>query len=114
MSLSRIRLVLWVVVGLVAAAVVVLLWRQAEPPGAEQTALGPIGGPFTLTGTDGKPFASSSAPSHLTPQESPDLHRCSNSSGSGFIASGFAPARGSTLLGTQCFHANTGRTRAQR
>jgi protein SCO1 len=59
MSLSRLRLVLWVVVGLVAAAVVVLLWRQAEPPGAEQTALGPIGGPFTLTGTDGKPFASS-------------------------------------------------------
>lgn len=59
MSLSRLRLVLWVVVGLVAAAVVVLLWRQAESPGADQTALGPIGGPFTLTGTDGKPFASS-------------------------------------------------------
>ena len=59
MSLSHIRLMLWVVVGIVAAAMVVLIWRQSQPQQAESTAFGTIGGPFTLTGTDGKPFASS-------------------------------------------------------
>ena len=59
MSLSRLRLALWVIVGIVAIGMVVLLWRQSEPQQAESTALGTIGGPFTLTGTDGKPFASS-------------------------------------------------------
>ncbi len=57
MSLSRLRLALWLVVGLVAAGMVVLIWRQSEPPQAQSTALGTIGGPFTLTGTDGKPAA---------------------------------------------------------
>ena len=59
MSLSHIRLMLWVVVGIAAAAMVVLIWRQSQPQQAESTAFGTIGGPFTLTGTDGKPFASS-------------------------------------------------------
>ena len=60
MKLSHLRLLLWVVVGFVATAVIVVLWRQAEPrSGVEQTAMSTVGGPFTLTGTDGKPFASS-------------------------------------------------------
>jgi protein SCO1/2 len=59
MSLSRLRLALWLVVGIVALGIVVLLWRQSEPQQVSSTPLGTIGGPFTLTGTDGKPFASS-------------------------------------------------------
>ena len=58
MSLSRLRIILWAVVGLVALGVVALIWRQSEPPQASSTALGTIGGPFTLTGTDGQPFSS--------------------------------------------------------
>ena len=54
MSLSRLRLLLWLVVGVVAIGMAVLIWRQSEP---QQTAS--IGGPFTLIGTDGKPFPSS-------------------------------------------------------
>ena len=59
MSLSRLRFLLWVVVGIVALGMVVLIWRQSEPPQTASTPLGTIGGPFTLTGTDGKPFPSS-------------------------------------------------------
>jgi protein SCO1/2 len=59
MSLSRLRLALWLVVAIVAIGMVVLVWRQSEEEQASSTALGTIGGPFTLTGTDGKPFASS-------------------------------------------------------
>ncbi len=59
MSLARLRLLLWVVVGIVAAGIVVLLWRQSEPQQVSSTPLGSIGGPFTLTGSDGQPFASS-------------------------------------------------------
>jgi len=59
MNLSRLRLALWLMVGAVALGMIVLIWRQSEPQQAESTALGSIGGPFTLTGTDGQPFASS-------------------------------------------------------
>ena len=59
MSLARLRLLLWVVVGIVAASIVVLLWRQSSPQQVASSPLGTIGGPFTLTGTDGQPFASS-------------------------------------------------------
>ena len=60
MNLARVRLALWIALGLFAAVVVVLLWRQSEPqPSVTQSSLGTIGGPFTLVGTDGKPFASS-------------------------------------------------------
>ncbi|MDV3258540.1 MAG: SCO family protein [Sphingomonas sp.] len=59
MSLARLRLLLWVVVGIVAAGIVVLLWRQSSPQQVASSPLGTIGGPFTLTGTDGQPFASS-------------------------------------------------------
>ena len=60
MSLKRLRLGLWVLVGLVAAGLVVFLWKQAEPepPSFSQTSLGTIGGPFTLTASSGKPFSS--------------------------------------------------------
>ena len=59
MSLSRLRLGLWVLVGIVALGMVALIWRQSEPEQVSSTPLGSISGPFTLTGTDGKPFASS-------------------------------------------------------
>lgn len=58
MSLSRLRLILWLLVGIVALGMVVWIWRQSEPEQPTSTALGTIGGPFTLTGTDGQPFAS--------------------------------------------------------
>lgn len=59
MSLSRLRLLLWILVGLVALGMVVMMWRQSEPSQGSSTSLGTIGGPFTLTGTDGQPFPSS-------------------------------------------------------
>lgn len=59
MNLTRLRQILWVVVGLVAIGMVVLIWRQSEPEQIASTPLGTIGGPFTLAGTDGQPFASS-------------------------------------------------------
>jgi len=58
-SLSRLRLALWLVVGLVALGMVVLIWQRSEPQQAASTALGTIGGPFTLTASDGQPFPSS-------------------------------------------------------
>lgn len=59
MSLSRLRLALWVIVGIAAICAIALIWRQSEPQQVTSSPLGTIGGPFTLTGTDGKPFASS-------------------------------------------------------
>lgn len=59
MSLARLRIILWIVVGIVALGVIVLVWRQSEPQQGSTTSLGTIGGPFTLTGTDGQPFPSS-------------------------------------------------------
>lgn len=60
MSLSRLRLLLWLIVGIAALAMVALFWRQSEQAQtASQSSFGTFGGPFTLTGTDGKPFASS-------------------------------------------------------
>ena len=61
MNLARLRLALWALVGLVAAALVVFLWKQAGPqqPAVSQTSMASIGGPFTLTSSTGKPFSSS-------------------------------------------------------
>lgn len=59
MSLSRLRLALWLLVGLVALGMVALIWRQSAPQQTASTPLGTFGGPFTLAGTDGKPFPSS-------------------------------------------------------
>lgn len=60
MSLARVRIVLWALVGIVALGVIVLIWRQSAPdqPPATDFATS-IGGPFTLTASDGKPFSSS-------------------------------------------------------
>jgi protein SCO1/2 len=57
MTPARLRIVLWALVGL-AAIGGILLALQPRSPVTRETALGTIGGPFTLTGADGKPFAS--------------------------------------------------------
>src|SRR5262245_8995966 len=60
MSLARLRIALWVVVGLVAIGgiLLALLPRSPNLPSASETPLTNIGGRFTLTGGDGKPFSS--------------------------------------------------------
>ena len=57
MTASRLRIILWALVGL-AAVGGILLALQPRTPVTRQTELGTIGGPFTLTGSDGKPFSS--------------------------------------------------------
>lgn len=60
MSLSRLRILLWIVVGLAALGMIAFLWTQSgREQTASQTSIGTIGGPFTLTASDGKPFPSS-------------------------------------------------------
>lgn len=60
MTLRRIRIGLWLLVGLVAlAGVMIALWpRPADAPISSSGSLMEIGGPFTLTGADGRPFSS--------------------------------------------------------
>jgi protein SCO1/2 len=58
MTTARLRLALWVLVGLAALGAVLLI-VQSRSPASSETAMSAIGGPFTLTGSDGKPFASS-------------------------------------------------------
>jgi len=57
MSLKRIRLLLWLLVAPVAAGIAVLLLRQpvSQVSAGEPVA---IGGPFSLTGSNGRPFSS--------------------------------------------------------
>lgn len=57
MTAARLRLILWILVGL-AAIGGLLLALQPRSPVTRETALGAIGGPFTLTASDGKPFSS--------------------------------------------------------
>ncbi len=59
--IGKLRIVLWGLVLIAAAGLTVLLLRKDELPKQSQTELPltSIGGPFTLVGTDGKPFASS-------------------------------------------------------
>lgn len=60
MNLGRIRIVLWLVVALAAVAGLVVA-LQAPPASQEITSgnsMAEIGGPFLLTGSDGKPFGS--------------------------------------------------------
>jgi protein SCO1 len=57
MTIARLRSVLWALVGL-AAIGGVLLALQPRSPVTRETALSSVAGPFTLTGSDGKPFAS--------------------------------------------------------
>jgi len=60
--LGKLRIALWALVLIAAAALALLLTRpapQLAPPGGSELPLTAIGGPFTLVGADGKPFASS-------------------------------------------------------
>ena len=59
--MARVRIILWGLVAIAAAALVFLLARPApELPAPTQSALPltAIGGPFTLVGADGQPFSS--------------------------------------------------------
>lgn len=60
MMLRRIRIGLWLLVGLVALAGVMIALRPnpADAPLASSGSMMEIGGPFTLVGTDGRPFSS--------------------------------------------------------
>jgi protein SCO1/2 len=57
-----VRIILWVLVAFALLAFAFLMLRPAPRPvvQSEPLELSSIGGPFTLTGSDGKPFASSS------------------------------------------------------
>jgi protein SCO1/2 len=58
MSVARLRLALWALVGLAAIGAVLLL-VQSRSPASDETIMTTSGGPFTLTGSDGQPFPSS-------------------------------------------------------
>lgn len=61
MSLGRVRIILWVLVGLVAiAGLAIALKGPTRPAGpiASSGSMAAIGGPFLLTGSDGQPFSS--------------------------------------------------------
>lgn len=60
MMLRRVRLGLWLLAGLAALAglAIALMPKSADGPIASGQSMTEIGGPFTLTGTDGKPFSS--------------------------------------------------------
>ncbi len=58
---GKLRIALWSLVLVAAAALVFLLTRPEPPlpaPSISELPLSSIGGPFTLVGADGKPFAS--------------------------------------------------------
>ncbi|HEX6217895.1 MAG TPA: SCO family protein [Sphingomicrobium sp.] len=58
--LRRVRLILWVLVVVAAGAAALLLLRGGESSSSSETEMAtlPLGGPFTLTDGDGKPFSS--------------------------------------------------------
>ena len=60
MSMRRIRIGLWVLVGVAAIAglVIALMPEPTEAPIASSQSMIEIGGPFTLTASDGRPFSS--------------------------------------------------------
>lgn len=59
MNLRLIRFALWGLVGLVAiAGLIITLRPPSATPLATTQPMRAVGGPFTLTGTDGKPFSS--------------------------------------------------------
>jgi len=57
MTSYRIRLILWVLVA-IAAIGGILVALQPPAPASRESGLATIGGPFTLTGADAKPFPS--------------------------------------------------------
>jgi len=59
--IRKVRVALWALVALAAmAGLAIALRPPPTPPTAVGQAVAAIGGPFTLTGTDGKPFSTSS------------------------------------------------------
>jgi protein SCO1/2 len=58
MTNQRLRIILWALVG-IAALGGIFLALQRPTTGTSETSLATIGGPFTLTAGDGKPFPSS-------------------------------------------------------
>ena len=60
--MQRFRIVLWVLVAVAAGAFAYLYLKPAPAPQAQPSSmpLTSLGGPFTLVGADGKPFASTS------------------------------------------------------
>ena len=60
--MQRVRIVLWAAVAIALAAFAFLMLRpvQETPTRQQPLAISSIGGPFTLTGSDGKPFSSAS------------------------------------------------------
>ncbi|MFL6758854.1 SCO family protein [Sphingomonas sp.] len=61
-NLKRVRLLLWLLVGLAVIATAALWLIPREQAPAPEAAAGPVkaslGGPFTLVGSDGRPFSS--------------------------------------------------------
>lgn len=59
--LGRIRILLWVVVGIAAMAGIYLVLNPpaSQTQSSQDLPMQTIGGPFTLTGSDGQPFSSS-------------------------------------------------------
>jgi len=57
MSHQRLRMMLWVLVAIAAIGGLILALQRPSDVSSQQMAT--IGGPFTLTGSDGKPFPSS-------------------------------------------------------
>jgi len=59
--MRRVRLILWIAVGVAAlvAAALFVVRPTPRPSPATSSSIADIGGPFTLTGSDGQPFASS-------------------------------------------------------
>ena len=60
--MRKLRATLWVAVAVavIGFAMLLLNQRRAEAPQGQQITLTSFGGPFTLTGADGKPFSSAS------------------------------------------------------
>jgi len=60
MTMQPVRIILWTLVALALAAFAFLMLRPVNemPTRQQPLAISSIGGPFTLTGSDGKPFSS--------------------------------------------------------
>ena len=56
--MRRVRFALWALVAIAIAAFAVLYVQPARTPAPQPMSMTSIGGPFTLTGSDGKPFSS--------------------------------------------------------
>ena len=56
--MAKLRIVLWVMVALAAVGAISLVLQSSKDGQSSEMPLATIGGPFTLTGSDGQPFAS--------------------------------------------------------